>query len=268
MSLALLAGLALATSKPPSSSSDLPIRDAQEAIEAGRLDQARLMIAHATANGVDGREIRRLLADLAFAAGKYEEALARYRQLAGDPPNDPAICERAVISALRIQAMNDAASMIGCATSGPQPSWRSWNARGVLADSRRQWVDADLAYEKAAELGPEEPEVANNRGWSFLLRGDWERARIFFQRAANLDPRSTRIANNLELATAVFAAQLPRRKPGETDRSWAARLNDAGVVAALLGDKKRAIAAFTQALDASESWYSRASNNLEALEKR
>ena len=267
MSLALLAGLAL-TSGSPSSSSDFRIRDAQEAIEAGRLDQARLMIAHATADGIGGREMRRLLADLAFAEGKYEEALARYRQLAGAPPNDSAICEQAVISALRIRAMNDAASMIECATSGPDVTWRSWNARGVLADAHRQWADADSAYERAAKLSPEEPEVANNRGWSYLLRGDWERARQFFERAANLDPKSARIANNLELSTAALAAQLPQRNPRETDRSWAARLNDAGVAAALLGDKKRAIAAFTQALDASESWYSRASNNLEALEKR
>jgi Tfp pilus assembly protein PilF len=158
--------------------------------------------------------------------------------------------------------------MIDCATSGPQASWRSWNARGVLADLRRQWVDADSAYQRAAELSPDEPEIANNRGWSFLLRGDWEHARQLFEDAARLDPKSTRIANNLELANAVLAAQLPRRNPGETDRSWAARLNDAGVAAAFLGDKKRAIAAFTQALDASESWYPRASNNLEALEKR
>jgi hypothetical protein len=43
------------------------------------------------------------------------------------------------------------------------------------------------------------------------------------------------------------------------------RLNDAGVAAQLLGDRKRAIAAFTQALDASPVWYDRASNNLKQL---
>jgi len=55
---------------------------------------------------------------------------------------------------------------------------------------------------------------------------------------------------------------LPRRKPGEADSDWAARLNDAGVAAEALGDRKRAIAAFTQALEASGSWYERAANNL------
>ena len=58
------------------------------------------------------------------------------------------------------------------------------------------------------------------------------------------------------------------REPGESDSAWAARLNDAGVVSALIGDKRRATAAFTQALDVSGTWYSRAANNLEALGSR
>jgi hypothetical protein len=45
-------------------------------------------------------------------------------------------------------------------------------------------------------------------------------------------------------------------------------LNDAGVAAAILGDKRRATAAFTQALDVSGTWYSRAANNLETLGSR
>ena len=86
-----------------------------------------------------------------------------------------------------------------------------------------------------------------------------------FQQAATLDPKSDRIANNLELAQAALAADLPQRRSGESDREWAVRLNDAGVAAELLGDRQRAVAAFTQALDASPTWYGRASNNLQVL---
>ena len=63
--------------------------------------------------------------------------------------------------------------------------------------------------------------------------------------------------------TAALAADLPQRRAGESDRDWAVRLNDAGVAAELLGDRQRAVAAFTQALDASPMWYGRASNNLQ-----
>ena len=86
-----------------------------------------------------------------------------------------------------------------------------------------------------------------------------------FEKAAAIDGKSSRVVNNLELARAALASDLPKRRAGESDRDWAARLNDAGVAAEMLGQKKRAVAAFTQALDASPIWYDRASNNLKAL---
>ena len=98
-----------------------------------------------------------------------------------------------------------------------------------------------------------------------LLRGDWNQAVGFFEQAVALDPKSTRIANNIELARMALGAGLPAREPGEPESSWAARLNDVGVAAAILGDRNRATAAFTQALDVSGTWYARAANNLEAL---
>ena len=97
-----------------------------------------------------------------------------------------------------------------------------------------------------------------------VARGDWKNAVGSFERAAELDPRSTRIANNLELARAAMAAELPERKANEPDHAWAARLNDAGMAAQMMGDRQRAVAAFTQALEASGTWYSRAANNLQA----
>jgi tetratricopeptide (TPR) repeat protein len=264
MTLAFLAGLAAAASVP-APPSDFPGGDAEAAIEAGRLDQARFMIARAATDGVKGPIVDKLLADLAFAEEKFPEAFARYRQLAGQPPKIPAMCERAAIAALRFQAIRDAASMIDCATSGPSRSWRAWNARGVLADVLGEWGNADAAYGKATEVGGSQPDIVNNQAWSYLLRGDWARARDGFQRAVQLDPKSPRIANNLELASAALAAQLPERKAAESDSAWAARLNDAGIAAQLLGDRKRAVAAFTQALEASGHWYSRAGNNLQAV---
>jgi tetratricopeptide (TPR) repeat protein len=105
--------------------------------------------------------------------------------------------------------------------------------------------------------------VVNNQGWSLVLRGDWAASLPYFELAASLDPNSQRIADNLDLARTALDAALPARRPGETGEDWAARLNDAGVAAQLLGDKKRAIAAFTQALYASDHWYARAANNLD-----
>ena len=49
---------------------------------------------------------------------------------------------------------------------------------------------------------------------------------------------------------------------GESDADWAARLNDAGVIAKVQGNNKKAVAAFTQAIEARSQYYARAANNL------
>jgi len=249
----------------PQAAAPLPsLGDIEHAIDAGRLEQAKLMVARAVAAGMSGPQIDRILADLAFASDKYDEALIRYRQLLAVQPNDSWLAERAGLAALKQGDVATAAPLIDRATKGPKASWRAWSARGVIADLRQDWPAADAAFARAADLAPNQADIVNNQGWSRLLRGDWKSAVGLFDRAAQLDPRSTRIANNLELARAAMAGDLPERKANETDRAWAARLNDAGVAAQAMGDRQRAVAAFTQALEASGTWYARAANNLQA----
>jgi Flp pilus assembly protein TadD len=241
------------------------LKDAEDAIAGGRLHEAKLIIARAAALGFRGDPIDRLTADLAFASGKYLQAMVAYQRLAGGGARQPGDCEKGAISALELGRLADARPLVECATAPADASWRAWNSRGVLADLEQDWKTADESYAHADKLAPENPRIINNQGWSMLIRGDWAAAIPYFEEAAALDGKSHRIANNLELAKAALAAELPNRRPGESDRDWAARLNDAGVAAEILGDKKRAVAAFTQALDASPVWYDRASNNLDSL---
>ena len=55
---------------------------------------------------------------------------------------------------------------------------------------------------------------------------------------------------------------LPQRRAGESEVDWSARLNDAGVIARLQGNDKKAVAAFTRAIRARSEYYARAANNL------
>ena len=252
--------VAAATPKLPAP----PLAEAEHAINAGRLEQARLMIGRAVAAGVTGPQVDRLLADFAFASGKNEEAQLRYQRLLAADPTNPVLAERAGISALKVGNVATAVVLIDRSTKSPKASWRAWNARGVISDMQQKWEAADTAYAEAAKRAPDEAEVISNQGWSQLLRGNWNQAVGLFERAAQLDPHSPRIANNLELARGAVAAELPVRQAGEDDRAWAARLNDAGMAAQIMGNRQRAIAAFTQALEASGTWYDRAANNLQA----
>lgn len=241
---------------------------ASHAVEANRLDQASVMVSRAVAAGASGPTLQRVVADLAYARGSYSEALAAYSELLKAMPEDPQLLERGAIAALKLGQLETASRLLSIATSANGATWRTWNACGVLADLKGEWSKADECYRQANRLAPRESEPVNNQGWSLLLRGKWQDALGLFQQAKELSPNDPRISNNLELARTSADAALPERLAGETDSEWAARLNDAGVAAAILGDRQRAASAFTRALEVSGTWYSRAANNLEALGSR
>jgi len=262
MLVTLWAAVALAAAVPAAPS------EIDRAIAMGRFDQARLMIAAKVKAGATGDAIERPLAALAFAAGRDEEALARLEALLRVTPDDALLLEQATIAAFRIGKKDVAARHAERATRHPAASWRAWNAKGVLADGARDWAEADRAYARAAALAPDQAEIANNLGWSRLLRGDWPGAAEALARAAALKPAAVRIANNLDLARVGLAGDLPARRAGESSAAYAARLNDAGVAALARGDARRARAAFSRAIEASGRWYARADNNLALIEGR
>lgn len=241
---------------------------AEHAVRVNRLDQATLMTSRALAAGASGVEMDRLLADLAFAKEKFADASARYDALLKADPLNPGLLEHAGIAALSAGHVERGYGLLQSATSASGASWRAWNALGVAADMKADWSKADECYAKAAQLAPNEFEPLNNHGWSLVLRRKWSAAVPFFERAVALNPKSNRARDNLDLARAAVAPELPDRAPGESGDAWAARLNDAGLAAAALGDKARATAAFTQALQVSGTWYARAANNLKALANR
>ncbi|HET7316926.1 MAG TPA: tetratricopeptide repeat protein [Sphingomicrobium sp.] len=242
--------------------------EVEHAIQANRLEQARQMIADATREGRSGPELDRLMADLAFAQDHWAEAQARYAELLKVNASDARSAERAGIAALKLGNRNEAREFLQKAISSHEASWQAWNALGALYDGERDWDGADAAYATAEELAPGQPQVLNNHGWSLLLRGEWASAIQVLEKAALADPKSQRALNNLELARAAVASELPRRRLGESDSEFAARLNDAGVAAEMRGQRDKAVAAFARALTVSDSWYSRAANNLATVQPK
>jgi Flp pilus assembly protein TadD len=262
---------ALALSEPaqtqpaPPPPSAISLAEAGKAIAAGRLDQAKDMLAVAVAAGARGEPVDRLLADLHLARGENQQALTYYKTLLANHPDDPLLLERAGIAALRLGSVGEATALLDRATRQSAAGWRAWNARGVAADLQGRWDEAEAAYMRAIALDPGRAELHNNQGWSLMLQGRWGEALAALERAAAINPKLPRLANNLELARASVAADLPPRKLGELDDDYAARLNDAGVVAAAAGQTQRAQAAFAQAIELKSRWYAKAAENLTAL---
>ena len=75
----------------------------------------------------------------------------------------------------------------------------AWLGLAASYDRLRRFDLADRAYKEALAIFGPKPEVLNNIGYSYMLRGDYRAARQRFAEAQSKDPGNPTIANNLQL---------------------------------------------------------------------
>jgi Flp pilus assembly protein TadD len=78
----------------------------------------------------------------------------------------------------------------------------AWLGLAASYDRLRRFELADRAYDQAVKIAGPTAEILNNRGYSYMLRGDAKRARETLLEAQAKDPGNTYIKNNLELLEA------------------------------------------------------------------
>ena len=72
-----------------------------------------------------------------------------------------------------------------------------WLGLAATHDQLGRYDLADRAYAQVARKGGTSFELLNNRGYSYMMRGDFNRARRDFAAALRLDPQSEFVRNNL-----------------------------------------------------------------------
>lgn len=82
-------------------------------------------------------------------------------------------------------------------TSASNPE--AWLGLAAAYDEMKRFKLADRAYGEALKLTGPSAEILNNRGYSYMLRGDLGRASKDLSAAAALDPENERIQNNLKI---------------------------------------------------------------------
>ena len=75
----------------------------------------------------------------------------------------------------------------------------AWVGLAASYDRLKRFDLADRAYAQAIKLIGPTPEIMNNQGFSYMLRGDYRRARATLLAAQAKDPNNPYIANNLRL---------------------------------------------------------------------
>jgi Flp pilus assembly protein TadD len=73
-----------------------------------------------------------------------------------------------------------------------------WLGLAASYDQMKRWPLADRAYAQALKITGPTPAVLNNRGYSYMLRGDVRRASQDLSVAAAQDPENEQIRNNLQ----------------------------------------------------------------------
>ncbi len=80
----------------------------------------------------------------------------------------------------------------------------AWVGLAAAYDRLRRFDLADRAYDQAVAIIGLTPELLNNRGYSYMLRGDYPHARTTLLAAAAKDPSNPYVKNNLELLDKSF----------------------------------------------------------------
>lgn len=75
----------------------------------------------------------------------------------------------------------------------------AWVGLAASYDRLKRFDLADRAYDQATGIIGPTPEILNNRGYSYLLRGDYGRARATLLAARAQDPQNPYIQNNIDL---------------------------------------------------------------------
>ena len=75
----------------------------------------------------------------------------------------------------------------------------AWVGLAASYDQLRRFELADRAYNQAIGIVGKTPELLNNQGYSYMLRGDYARARVTLMQAKAKDPDNPYVRNNLEL---------------------------------------------------------------------
>lgn len=84
----------------------------------------------------------------------------------------------------------------------------AWLGLAAAYDNLGRYELADRAYDQATALRGETLEIVNNRGYSYMLRGDGPRALSRFEQALAVDPTNPVIQNNIRI---LKSAQRPTR---------------------------------------------------------
>jgi Flp pilus assembly protein TadD len=131
-------------------------------------------------------------------AGEKDQALTVARQAVAMHPKDR---EAGVTLADLLRAderYDDSAKVLDGLISAGDPDWRLLYMRAVDNQETGRWADAEADLQRALKLRPDDPELLNFLGYSWIDRGEkLNQALAMVRKAVDLDPHSGAMIDSL-----------------------------------------------------------------------
>ena len=162
-------------------------------------DSARSMFAKVSEKSPQYVQARSRMAWSLNQSGDTNAAIALAREtVAKNPSNIIALSTLADI--LRVNSLFEESIIVvnQLIANKPEPSWGDYFSRGVSLDRVGRWTEAEKDLKKAFEMNPNEPDVLNYLGYSWIERGEnLEQAVELVKRAVAARPDSGAITDSL-----------------------------------------------------------------------
>jgi tetratricopeptide (TPR) repeat protein len=167
---------------------------------AGEYEQAREDYAKAPLTADTGLEVKERIITSYQNAGDHDTALALARDLVKTAPNDRGAL-LALADALRETSQNEESARVLSQVLAAEPNTSDWSLyflRGAALSEAGHWPEAEKDLLKALTLQPDQPDVLNFLGYSWVEKDQrLDQALSMLQKALNAEPQSGEIADSL-----------------------------------------------------------------------
>jgi Flp pilus assembly protein TadD len=163
-------------------------------------DGARAAYAHVPSSSADWMDARERIIASYQAQGDLETALKMAQDLVKSAPDDR---DALIMQADLYRASNRFAEAVTVLdkliTGEPKPNdWALYYTRGTSLDRAGRWPEAEKDLQMALSLRPDQPDVLNYLGYSWVTRGEkLPQAMAMLQKAYLAQPDSGEIADSL-----------------------------------------------------------------------
>ena len=170
---------------------------AQQQAELGHIAVARRMLGEVDPASPYAASARTLEAWMVYDSGDEDGGIALARAVAEQ--SGDARARRTLADMYRNASRFAEAEPIYSEMIAAQPNdWRSYFSRGAARERLGRWPEAEADFQHALQLSPEQPDVLNYLGYSWVDRGEHlQEGLAMIRRAAELRPMSGAIIDSL-----------------------------------------------------------------------